>query len=107
MEVTSYTRLPHVFVSMNPNTRKLDSFYHPTFSWPTAAAWFLFATQFFYGTGHQASLSTIQWTSGTVRVFRQAFTLEDAIGSHACFERAGVLPMAFLSGIHFSHWFTL
>jgi hypothetical protein len=45
----------------------------------------------------------------TVRVFRLEFTLEDAIGSHACSLEAlaGVRPMAFLSGVHFSYQFTL
>jgi hypothetical protein len=45
----------------------------------------------------------------TVRVFRQNFTLDDAIGSHACSLEA--LPcvwlMAFLSGAHSSYQFTL
>jgi hypothetical protein len=40
---------------------------------------------------------------GTVRVFRQKFTLEDAIGSHACSLEAlaCVCPMAFLSGVRY------
>jgi hypothetical protein len=39
---------------------------------------------------------------GTVRVFRQKITLEDATGSHpARLKRAGVWSMAFLSGGHF------
>ena len=29
-------------------------------------------------------IETEPWYIGTVRVFRQKFTLEDAIGSHAC-----------------------
>jgi hypothetical protein len=33
---------------------------------------------------------------GTVRVFRQTFTLEDAIGSHACSLEASRCVMAFL-----------
>jgi hypothetical protein len=39
----------------------------------------------------------------TVRVFRQKFTLEDAVGSHACSLEAlpCVCPMAFLSGVHY------
>jgi hypothetical protein len=42
-------------------------------------------------------------------VFRQKFTLEDAIGSHACSLEAltCVWSMAFLSGIHFFNQFTL
>jgi hypothetical protein len=46
---------------------------------------------------------------GTVRVFRQKFTLEDDIGFHACsFEasKAG-RPMAFFWVFHFSYRFTL
>jgi hypothetical protein len=41
----------------------------------------------------------------TVRVFRQEFTLEDAIGSHVCSleARAGVRLTPFLSGVHFSY----
>ena len=41
---------------------------------------------------------------GTVRVFRQGFALEDAIGSHACSLEALALvcmrPITFLSGSH-------
>jgi protein tyrosine phosphatase len=39
------------------------------------------------------------WKSdiGAVRVFRQKFTIEDAIGSHACSLQR---PMAFLSEVH-------
>jgi hypothetical protein len=50
-----------------------------------------------------------QWSTrpkvGTVRVFRQKFTLEDAIGSHACSLEAltCVRPMAFLSEVHCSY----
>jgi hypothetical protein len=42
--------------------------------------------------------------TGTVRVFRQKFPLDDAIGpTHARFKRAGVGPIAFLSGVRFSY----
>jgi hypothetical protein len=46
---------------------------------------------------------------GAVRDFRQKFTLEDAIGSHACSLEAlpCVQPMAFLSSVHSSYRFTL
>jgi hypothetical protein len=46
---------------------------------------------------------------GTVRVFRQKFTLEDAIGPHTCSLEAlaGACPMAFISEVHFSYRLTL
>jgi hypothetical protein len=34
--------------------------------WSAVVVWFLFMTQYFYGTGHQASLTTVQWTAGLV-----------------------------------------
>jgi hypothetical protein len=34
--------------------------------------------------GHGAPNNKETWAIRTVRVFRQKFTLEDAIGSHAC-----------------------
>jgi hypothetical protein len=43
------------------------------------------------------------------RVFRQNFSLEDAIDFTPLLrlKQAGVRPMAFLSGVHFSDRFTL
>jgi hypothetical protein len=47
-------------------------------------------------------LRTREIGTGTVRVFRQEFTPEDAIGAHACSLEplACVWPMPFLSGVH-------
>jgi hypothetical protein len=55
--------------------------------------------------------SILRWElNGTVRVFRQEFTLRGAIEFRAFAPLEalpGVLSMAFLSGVHFSHQFTL
>ena len=66
LELVTYTRRSHADTPNNRATNKPTSFYSADLHWPTAAAWFLFATQYFYSTGHQASLTTIQWTSGLV-----------------------------------------
>eukprot|EP00729_Bicosta_minor_P001979 gene1980-34552_t len=66
LEVSTFARRAHADTPINLESNKPDVFYSSELNWPAAVAWFLFATQCFYATGHQASLVTIQWTSGLV-----------------------------------------
>jgi len=99
----------HSLELMSPSGSEVDSKKptHPRVDWkappPATEIGAPFASD---DVGH---IGLIGLPGSTVRVFRQKFTVEDAIGSTPLLrlKRAGVRPMIFLSGVHFSYQFTL